>query len=183
MVNSALPKDLIELGHIQDAQGLRGQIKVRPFSSDPVALLSAKSIWLTLIGSQEFTSSQMASESRQYVIENAKMHSGFVVMSLEGVSDRDQALALKGARLSLSRDAFPKTDRDSYYWIDLIGCQVLNLENAGLGLVSEMTENGAHAIMSVLDGEQVRLIPFVPEIVKAVDLSKKCIMVDWQPDW
>ncbi|MDZ4055533.1 MAG: ribosome maturation factor RimM, partial [Polynucleobacter sp.] len=43
MINSALPNHLVELGFIQDAQGLRGQIKVRPFSSDPIALLSSKS--------------------------------------------------------------------------------------------------------------------------------------------
>lgn len=183
MVNSALPNNLVELGLIQDAQGLRGQVKVRPYSSDPVALLSSKTIWLTSYGPRPTISSAPISEPRLYAISGAKLHSGFVVMALEGVSDRDQALALKGARLSLNRDAFPKTDGESYYWVDLMGCAVLNQEGTRLGDVSEMTENGAHAIMSVTDGEHVRLIPFVPEIVKTVDLAEKRIAVDWQSDW
>lgn len=183
MINSALPNHLVELGFIQDAQGLRGQIKVRPFSSDPIALLSSKSIWLTLYSPQQNIPSQPIAEPRLYAVSSAKMHSGLVVMTLEGVSDRDQALALKGARLSLGRDAFPKTDSDSYYWVDLMGCQVLGLENTLLGEVSEMTENGAHAIMTVSGDGHVHLIPFVPEIVKAVDLAQKRITVDWQSDW
>jgi 16S rRNA processing protein RimM len=116
-------------------------------------------------------------------VNGAKIHSGFVVMGLEGIVDRDQALAVKGARLLLSRALFPQAESSSYYWVDLVGCQVIGNEQASLGLVTEMTENGAHAIMTVQGGDRTHLIPFVPEIIQDVDLTKKQISVQWDADW
>ena len=182
-MSSALPEDLVELGLIQDAQGLRGQIKVRPFSSDPVALLSTKSIWLSLLSPQLSHGARTPEAPRLYAVNGAKLHSGFVVMGLEGIVDRDQALAVKGARLLLSRALFPQAESSSYYWVDLVGCQVIGNEQASLGFVSEMTENGAHAIMTIQGADRIYLIPFVPEIIQDVDLTKKQITVQWSADW
>lgn len=182
-MSSALPQDLVELGLIQDAQGLRGQIKVRPFSSDPVALLSTKSIWLSLLSPQLSQGVRTPEAPRRYAVNSAKLHSGFVVMGLDGIVDRDQALAVKGARLLLSRAAFPLAESSSYYWVDLLGCQAIGHDQADLGLVTEITENGAHPIMAVQCGDRIRLIPFVPEIVQDVDLTEKRITVLWEADW
>jgi 16S rRNA processing protein RimM len=183
-MSSALPQDLVELGLIQDAQGLRGQIKVRPFSSDPVALLSTKSIWLSLLSPQLSRGARIQEAPRQYAVNGAKLHSGFVVMGLEGIVDRDQALAIKGARLLLSRAAFPQAESSSYYWVDLVGCQVIGNGQLPLGLVTEITENGAHAIMTVQGGDdRIHLIPFVPEIIQDVDLTQKQITVQWDAEW
>ena len=114
------------------------------------------------------------------------MHSGNVVMSLEGVADRDQALALKGARILVARDAFPNTDKDDYYWVDLIGCQAINLQGQPLGEVLDVTENGAHGVIAIGSAEKKviqYLVPFVKEVVQSVDLASKLITVDWQLDW
>ncbi|WP_353432880.1 ribosome maturation factor RimM [Polynucleobacter sp. MWH-UH23A] len=184
--------DLIELGAISEAQGLRGQVKVRPHSSDPVALLSSKTVWLSLIPRRDLnTSNTPAIEGSkasltEYKVQGAKMHSGNVVMTLDGVSDRDQALALKGARILVARDAFPKAAKDDYYWIDLIGCHAINLQKESLGEVIDVTENGAHGVIAVGDlaKKEVRyLVPFVKEVVQSVDLPNKVITLDWQLDW
>jgi 16S rRNA processing protein RimM len=114
------------------------------------------------------------------------MHSGNVVMALEGVSDRDQALALKGARILVTRDAFPKADSDSYYWVDLIGCQAINLQGEKLGTVIDFNEHGAHGVIVIGDSSTSvtkQLVPFVKEVVINVDLSAKTITLDWQSDW
>ena len=68
--------DLIELGAISEAQGLRGQVKVRPHSSDPVALLSSKSIWLSLIPrrDQHASTSSAPPSLTEYKVKGAKMH-------------------------------------------------------------------------------------------------------------
>jgi 16S rRNA processing protein RimM len=184
--------DLIELGAISEAQGLRGQVKVRPHSPDPVALLSSKTIWLSLILRRD-SSASSASASQgsttsltEYKVNGAKMHSGNVVMTLDGVDDRDQALALKGARILVARDAFPKADKDDYYWVDLIGCHAINLQKESLGEVIDVTENGAHGVIAIGDlvKKEVRyLVPFVKEVVQSVDLPNKVITLDWQLDW
>ena len=114
------------------------------------------------------------------------MHSGNVLMALEGISDRDQALALKGARILVARDAFPKADSDSYYWVDLIGCSAVNLQNEALGEVIDVTENGAHGVIAIGDASSKaikQLVPFVKEVVQNVDLANKTITLDWQGDW
>ena len=180
--------DLIELGAISEAQGLQGQVKVRPHSSEPVALLSSKAVWLSLILRREagVAASVEQASLTQYKVKSAKMHSGNVVMALEGISDRDQALALKGARILVARDAFPKADGDSYYWVDLIGCQAINLQNEALGEVIDITENGAHVVIAIGDAQTKtikQLVPFVKEVVQNVDLASKTITLDWQSDW
>ena len=180
--------DLIELGAVSEAQGLQGQVKVRPHSADPVTLLSSKAVWLSLIPRREAGVSASAEQASltQYKVKSAKMHSGNVVMALEGVSDRDQALALKGARILVTRDAFPKADSDSYYWVDLIGCQAINLQGEKLGTVIDFNEHGAHGVIVIGDSSTSvtkQLVPFVKEVVINVDLSAKTITLDWQSEW
>jgi 16S rRNA processing protein RimM len=180
--------DLIELGAVSEAQGLQGQVKVRPHSSEPVALLSSKAVWLSLIPRRDAGVSASVEQASltQYKVKSAKMHSGNVVMGLEGVSDRDQALALKGARILVTRDAFPKTDSDSYYWVDLIGCQANNAQGEALGTVIDVTEHGAHGVIVIGDvttNVVKQLVPFVKEVVQNVDLANKTITLDWQSDW
>ena len=186
--------DLIELGAISEAQGLRGQVKVKPHSSDPVALLSSKTIWLYLVPRRDPNAASsrapvpVASKASltEYKVKGAKMHSGNVVMTLDGVGDRDQALALKGARILVTREAFPKTEKDDYYWVDLIGCHAINLQKESLGEVIDVAENGAHGVITIGDlaKKEVRyLVPFVKEVVQSVDLTNKVITLDWQLDW
>jgi 16S rRNA processing protein RimM len=180
--------DLIELGAVSEAQGLKGQVKVRPHSSEPVALLSSKAVWLSLIPRRDAGVSISIEQASltQYKVKSAKMHSGNVVMALEGISDRDQALALKGARVLVARDAFPKADSDSYYWVDLIGCQANNVQGEALGTVIDVTEHGAHGVIVIGDAGTnaiKQLVPFVKEVVQNVDLENKTITLDWQSDW
>lgn len=180
--------DLIELGAVQDAQGLQGQIKVRPHSADPVALLSSKELWLSLIPrrSADIAVSHEQASLKLYKVKQAKMHSGTVLIALDGIIDRDQAEALKGARILVSRDVFPKAESDSYYWVDLIGCKAVNLQGESLGEVIDINDNGAHGVIALGDLETKtvkQLVPFVKEAVKSVDLPNKLITLDWQADW
>ena len=187
-MNTPSLSDLIELGAVQDAQGLQGQIKVRPHSSDPVALLSSKEIWLSLIPrrSAGVAASHEQASLKSYKVKQAKMHSGTVVIALDGVTDRDQAEALKGARILVGREVFPKTDGDSYYWVDLIACKAINLQGDDLGEVLDIIDNGAHGVIAIGDAETKtvkQLVPFVKEVVQNVDLPNKLLTLDWQSDW
>lgn len=170
------PSDLIDLGIVYDAQGLKGHIKVRPYSPDPIALLACKEVYLQ--------GPHSAPLLALYRVQSAKIHSGYVVMVLDGICDRDAALALKGHTVLLPRKAFPTPEKDAYYWIDLIGCEVYNEQGIRLGNIEDMAEFGAHPIMTI--GSV--LIPFVPAIVRSVqlksaDLPSGRVVVDWQPNW
>jgi 16S rRNA processing protein RimM len=118
----------------------------------------------------------------------AKPHSGEVVARLMGVADRNAAEALKGATVRIPRSHFPSLPDDEFYWVDLIGLEVENLQGERLGVVADLMDNGAHPILRVTREteparQQEQLIPFVDQFVKAVDRQAKKIMVDWGLDY
>ena len=178
-----LPADAIEVGRIADAWGIKGWFKVVPHSADPEALFASKNWFLlpTERGAQTFTGVARLS------IKEAKEHSDTVVATANGVDDRTAAEALRGSRIFISRSHFPKAAEDEYYWVDLIGLDVVNREDVALGVVKELLSTGAQAVL-VMDYQEdgkicERMIPFVSAYVDDVDLAARRITVDWQPDY
>jgi len=176
------PNDLILVGHILDAQGIKGLVKIKPYSKDPAALFSSATVWLV-------KPPEMAVSSRPFTVITAKEHSGHVLLTLDGLTDRDQALTLKGSEVYVSRADFPDEDPDSFYWVDLIGLPVFNLQGVSLGLVTDLMDNGAQSILCVRapDQKEDRLIPLVESVIQSVNKNAadpdRKIIVDWQLDW
>lgn len=170
-----IPADLTQVGYVSGAFGVTGSIRVTPFSIDADALLKVKTWWLDKPG------------LRCVSVRTAKMHGGSVVAQLVGMLGRDAAEALKGAAVSVSRAEFPPLPDDEYYWTDLIGLDVVNLEGESLGRVTDLMHNGAQSILRVAPaveaGAAERLIPFVDHYVKAVELEAGKITVDWGLDY
>lgn len=178
-----LPSDAIEVGRINDAWGIKGWFKVLPYSADPEALFSSKRWFLMPAEKGQKTFSGVA----RLAVKEAKVHSGGVVATARDIDDRNSAEALRGARIFVSRSSFPTAEKDEYYWVDLIGLNVLNREGVVLGTVRELLATGAQSVLVMdceQDGETVeRMIPFVSAYVDEVDLSGRRILVDWQPDY
>jgi len=178
-----LPADAIEVGRVSDAWGIKGWFKVLPYSAEPEALLAAKQ-WFLLPaerGAKTFTGVNRLS------VADARTHADAVVAAAHGVQDRDGAEALRGARIFISRSSFPTAATDEYYWVDLIGLEVVNREGVPLGSVKELLSTGAQTVLVLnqsLNGELVeRMIPFVAVYIDQVDLKSRRILVDWQPDF
>ena len=115
------------------------------------------------------------------------MHSDAIVAWAHGVADRDAAEALRGARIFVPRSAFPAVGEDEYYWVDLIGLEVVNREGVALGRVRELLPAGPQTTLVLAhehEGKTLeRLIPFVSAFVDQVDVAGGRITVDWQPDF
>lgn len=178
-----LPADAIEVGRIADAWGIKGWFKVVPHSADPEALFASKNWFLlpTERGAQTFTGVARLS------VKEAKEHSDTVVATANGVDDRTAAEALRGSRIFISRSHFPKAAEDEYYWVDLIGLDVINREDVALGVVKELLSTGTQTVL-VMDYQEdgkicERMIPFVSAYVDDVDLKARRIRVDWQADY
>ena len=161
------PPDLIELGRIAGSYGVRGWVKVAPQAGVAQALVAAGEWWL-------------GDEARR--VEQAKLHSAAVVAKLTGVENREQALALKGLRISVPRDALPQAGEGHYYLADLLGLEVVNTQGVAFGTVRQWLTNGPQDVMEVA-GDRTRLLPWVPTVVKRVDLEAKTIEVEWEADW
>ncbi len=181
--SAELPADAIEVGRIADAWGIKGWFKVLSHSADPQALFSSKRWFIqpSERGAKTF------SGTLKLAIKEAKAHSDTVVATAQGIDDRTAAESLRGARIFVSRASFPTADKDEFYWVDLIGLTVMNREGIHLGEVKELLSTGPQTVLVmdyVLDGKpHERMIPFVSAFVDDVDLAKRQMTVDWQPDY
>jgi len=111
------------------------------------------------------------------------MHGSAVIAQLEGVADRDQALELRSSKIVVPRDRLPPPEPGHFYWADLIGLRVENLEGTDFGGVSDILSTGANDVL-VVNGERERLIPFIiGQFVKEVDLDTGTLKVDWDADF
>jgi 16S rRNA processing protein RimM len=184
-----LPSDAIEVGRIADAWGIKGWFKIIPYSASPEALFSSKR-WFLL--PPEKRAGVVAKEplfngTQQIRIRIAKEHSDGVVAQADGVDDRNTAELLKSCRIFIGRSSFPSAAKDEYYWVDLIGCAVVNREGMALGVVKDLMATGPQTVIVAereVEGKAVEtLIPFVDAYVDSVSLSDKLITVDWQLDY
>jgi 16S rRNA processing protein RimM len=192
LTSSSLPDDALEVGRILDAWGVKGWVKILPHSTDPEALFSAKT-WFLQVPDAKFRPGFTAfSGTVSLKVDEAKIHSGTVVAKFAGIDDRNAAEALRGARIFLSRSSFPAASTDEYYWVDLIGLNVVNREGVALGCVRDLMTTGPQSVLCIEytstqeDGVSTtaeRMIPFVAVYIDKVDIAGKCISVDWQPDY
>lgn len=181
---ATLPDDAVEVGRIHDAWGVKGWFKVLPHSASPEALFSSRRWFLQ---PSERAAKPAFTGTVLLRIREAKEHSDSVVASAHEVDDRTAAEALKGARIYVPRSSFPTAGQDEYYWVDLIGLQVVNREGVDLGRVSDLMATGPQTVLVVgfeADGKPAeRMIPFVSAYVDQVDVPGGRITVDWQPDY
>jgi 16S rRNA processing protein RimM len=178
-----LPADAVEVGRIADAWGIKGWFKVLPHSASPEALFSSRR-WYLLPperGPKPFAGPVLLR------VREAKEHSDTVVATAQAIDDRSGAEALKGARVFVARSSFPTPAEDEYYWVDLLGAQVVNREGVALGEVKDLLSTGPQTVLVIgfeHEGKPAeRMIPFVAAYVDTVDIAAKRIIVDWQPDY
>ncbi len=172
------PGDLVIVGRVIDAYGLKGGIKVQPYSQDAQALLRSREWWIGTEG-----------QWRDFEVYSSRMHGQSVTAVLVGIADRDAALGFKSRSIAVSRGKFPATEESEYYWVDLVGLKVFNPAGDRFGKVKSLLDHSAHPILEV-EGEAepgsepvIRLIPFVGAIVRDVDLKAGRIEVEWQLDY
>jgi 16S rRNA processing protein RimM len=163
--------DLICVGHVLGAQGIKGWIRVFSNTS-PRENIVSYSPWLIEQG-----------DGLEEVKVKGRLQGKNVIAKLQGIDDRTRAETLTGCKLYIDSRQLPGLENGEYYWSDLIGLAVETLQSEPLGVVSDMLETGADDVM-VLKGDRERLIPFVmEEIVREVDLDKRRLVVDWHPEY
>lgn len=200
-VDPQFPEDAVEVGRVMGSWGVKGWIKVQPFSLEPQALFSTKRWFLRAAEGAAVAHTAAVAAQAVLKIVQAKEHGDLVIASAQDLQDRDAAEALRGARVFVSRSSFPTATAGEYYWVDLIGLTVVNREGALLGEVVGLMETGAHDVLRVLPAtpeaapaaahkpgskqkpREECLIPFVSAYVDSVDLSARRITVDWGLDY
>jgi 16S rRNA processing protein RimM len=170
-----LNEQIVSMGHIATAFGVRGELKVKVSTEVPDSLLNFKQIYLSI-----------NNKWLAYKIDKLKViDPKTLIIKLYGVEDRDQALLLKGTVIGALREEFPKLPEGEYYWVDLIGLKVYNKENYCLGQVKSLLETGANDVIECANEElgKLILIPFIEQYIVLVDLAQGKIVVDWGLDY
>lgn len=161
----------VTLGRISGLFGVRGWIKVFSDTAPAANILSFHTWYLDMKG-----------QRKAFEIDEGRPHGKGIIVKLKGCDDRDRAAAFIGSRISVPRETLPAVGDEEFYWTDLEGLSVRNLQGVDLGEVDHLFGTGSNDVM-VVSGDRQRLIPFTTDAVTSVDLETGLITVDWDPDF
>lgn len=161
----------LEVGQIVNTFGIKGEVKVVPFTDDIKRFDELKNVYV-----------KTKKESKQYKVENVKYHKNMVLIKLEGINNVESAETLRNAFLEIDRkDAIP-LEEGTYFIADLIGLEVYTDEGKLLGKVDDIYNTGSNDIYVIKDelGKQI-LLPGIKEVIKEVLLEQEKIIVHLIP--
>ncbi len=159
--------DRILLGIVGAAHGVRGEVRIKSYTAEPMALAGYGAL--------------TDDSGRAIEIARARSAKGdMLVAKIKGVDDRSAAEALNGTRLYIERDRLPAPDADEFYHADLIGLLAETPDGAALGTVTAVEDHGAGDILDIApaDGAPTLMIPFTQAAVPLVDIAGGRIVVD-----
>ncbi|MDD3617914.1 MAG: ribosome maturation factor RimM [Desulfobulbaceae bacterium] len=162
--------DFILLGKITRPHGIRGEVKVHPYSGLPENFLRYSEIF---IGTAD------RDERIPYTVEHCRIQGRSVLLTLTGCRDRDRAELLAGKEVWLRRGDLPEPDEDEFYLIDLIGRRAVTDDHRILGRITGILETGAHDILSVTDDGREYLIPLRKEFI--VEIADQEVVLKLPP--
>lgn len=165
----------IAIGVLGKPHGVHGEIGLRFFNLETIAPLEPGPVVLARGG-----------RSAPHTITQVRPFGAGLLVTFAGVESREAAAALTHSEVRVERTALPAPASDEFFVSDVVGCQVINHDGARLGVVEETFWNGAHDVMVVRDdagaGAGERLIPLVPEFIRAVDAASRTVRVEWRQD-
>ena len=159
--------DLICIGAIMGAFGVKGEVRIKSFCAIPAAIDNYGTL-----------SDQDGAPAFDLSITRP-IKAGFAAR-IKGIHTKDQADALKGSRLYVARDALPRLPDDEYYHADLIGLDVVDTGGKLIGKIAAVYDHGAGDLLEI-DGPALKggiLLPFTRDAVPTVDISARRIVAD-----
>ena len=164
--------ELVELGNINGVFGIQGWVKVFSHTSPRIQITDYRQ-WVV----------KHQGRTADYRVLRGRIQGKAIVAQLEGVDDRNQSEVMIGATIYVRTSQLEKLGEGEYYWSELIGAQVFNLEDIDLGRVDWLFETGNNDVM-VVQGDKERFIPYIKDrFVKSIDVNAAKIIVDWDPDF
>jgi 16S rRNA processing protein RimM len=183
-LSASEPDKRIVLGKVTGYFGVRGWVKLYSYTEPIDNIVRYNSLLIKLKG-----------DWQNITLDEGKAHGKGVVAHFTGYDTRDDVAQLLGAELAINSEFLKPLGKNDFYWHDLIGLQVRNLEGIVFGQVRQIIETAAHDVLLIQPEQQHEqkgtenkpgdiLIPFVLEhyIIK-VDINNGFILVEWQPEW
>ncbi len=160
-------ENLLMVGVITTTHGVRGEVKVYPTTDDADRFKKLKKV--ILFNGKDYS---------EAAVEGVKRFKQFVILKLAGTETMNDALLLKDAKLFVTRAQAVKCEKDEYFIADLIGLNVVDEKNTGLGVISEVYQTGANDVYEIKrQDESTFLIPAIKECVLKVDIKNKLMTI------
>jgi len=168
----------LDIGRVTGLHGVRGKVKVGAFSGDPDGVLAAKT--LRLSGGRGMAPGAVV----DYEVATAQRAGGCAVFSLKGIATVEAAEPLVKAVVSVRHEELPSLPEDEFYWIDAVGCLVVDEAGAVLGEVAAVEPGAAYDFLVVRRaGGEDGYLPVVEAFVRKVDTAARRVVVSPPEGW
>ena len=157
-----------EIGQIVNTNGLKGILKVKPFTDDIQEFEKFTSIYI-----------QKNGELIEFTIEKVRYVKNMVLLKLKGIDDINEAEKYKNLYIKIDREVLPTLPDNTFYIVDLIECDVETVDGKELGKIDDVFNTGSNDIYVVKneEGKQI-LIPAIKQVIKKIDISNKRIIIE-----
>lgn len=162
------PADLVCLGALAGAYGVRGEVRLKSFCAEPAAIAAYAPL--------------LTEDGRSFGLSLVRPLSGAFAARLTGITTREAAEALRGTRLYARRDRLPALPEEEFYHADLIGLEAFDAGGAKIGTIRAVLDHGAGDLIEIArPGKAPALVPFTRDAVPAVDLGTGRVVIDPPP--
>lgn len=160
-------QEFLEIGHIVNTFGIKGMVKVKPFTDDVTRFDNIKKVYV-----------ETNKNKSQYEIQEVKYHKDMVLIKFKGIDKIEEAELLRNAYLKVNRKDEPDLEEGTYYIVDLIGLEVYSDKGDFLGKLDDIFNNGSSDIYVVKNelGKQM-LLPAISDVIKEINVEEKKIVV------
>ena len=155
-------ENMLSVGVILKPQGIRGEVKVKPYTDSAEDLLGLRRVFL---------------DGEERKILSARVGAGVAFLGLKGIPDRNAAELLRGKELFIPREEAPDPGEGRYYIADLLGSEIVTEEGESLGILKEIRQAATDIYFLDSGGKEI-LFPAVKGVVTSVDVAAKRITVD-----
>ena len=159
--------EYILIGKIVNIHGIKGEVKIYPYTDDIDNLSTIKEFYLD----KELKS--------KCIVENCRVHKNMLITKIKDISDPDIALKLKDKDIYIPKDSLDELEDGTYYIFDLIGIEVFDMNDNKIGIINDVQNGGANDVYEVLTLDNKKIyLPAIRQVIKKVDIKNKKMYVE-----
>ncbi len=161
-------ENLLEIGKIVNTHGLRGEVKVVPWTDTPDDFETIEKVFV-----------KIKREFKPLTVESVRYQKNNLIVKFKEFSDINDVEVFKGLTLYCDRDELGELPEGVYYIVDLIGLNVVTEDGESVGVIADVFNTGANDIYDVKrEGKKNLLLPVIDEVVKEIDMEKRQVTVN-----